>query len=66
MPIQKLYHIQAWGHPVKPDLDYESDVNDFELLSKHYPMISIAMQRVIRYNDLVKAMEESGSWHQQP
>jgi len=58
----KAYHIRAWGHESAPDLDYESDVNDTEWLTRHYPCISVALQIPVRASDILNALKE----HYQP
>lgn len=43
---RRRYHIQTWGHPVYPDLDYESDFVDRNA-TRNYPCVDIAVQVVI-------------------
>ena len=53
----KRYHIQAWGHPVHPDLDYESDVDDRDVYMQ-YPCVSVALLNPILHSVLMAALEE--------
>jgi hypothetical protein len=54
---RKLFSIRAWGHPVFPDLDYESDYDDRAVYGQ-YPMISVAVNVPI-----TRAMIEQGLSH---
>ncbi len=55
--MPKRFRIKAWGHPMAPDLDFESDVEDFKWIGWHYPCMTVALQIPVSIEAISKALE---------